>query len=226
MGEGIPRVPDADPHRVVARGRARLPRAEPHPQGHVLRPSAGAADVQAAPDGLGLRQVLPDRAVLPRRGRARRPLARRVLPARHRDELRHAGRDLRRRRGRRWRDVREVLEVGVHSRPVAAHQVPRRDDDLRVGQAGPPQPAQVDRHVRLLREGRLQGVRRVRRERRARQGTTRQGHRRRRDAHVVRQARGVRQGERRQGPRLHQRRRRTSSRARSRSSSRPTSSRR
>ena len=47
--------------------------AEPHPPRHVLRPSAGAADVQAAPHGLGLRQVLPNRAVLPRRGRARRP---------------------------------------------------------------------------------------------------------------------------------------------------------
>ena len=39
----------------------------------------------------GLRPLFPDRALLPRRGRARRPLARRVLPARHRDELRRAG---------------------------------------------------------------------------------------------------------------------------------------
>ncbi len=53
VGEGIPRVPDADPDRLLARGRARLPRAEPHPPRHVLRPSAGAADVQAAPHGLG-----------------------------------------------------------------------------------------------------------------------------------------------------------------------------
>ncbi len=39
-------------------------------------------------DDRGLRPLLPDRALLPRRGRPRGPLARRVLPARHRDELR------------------------------------------------------------------------------------------------------------------------------------------
>ncbi len=40
---------------------------------------------------LGLRSLLPDRALLPRRGCARRPLARRVLPARPGNELRDAG---------------------------------------------------------------------------------------------------------------------------------------
>ena len=58
---------------------------------------AGAADVQAAPDGLGLRQVFLDRAVLPRRGSARRPQPWRVLPDGYRDVLRDAGRDFRRR---------------------------------------------------------------------------------------------------------------------------------
>jgi aspartyl-tRNA synthetase len=58
-----------------------------HP-GQVLRAAAGAAAVQAAADGLGLRQVFPDRALFPRRGPARRPLAHRFLPARHGDELR------------------------------------------------------------------------------------------------------------------------------------------
>ena len=73
---GLHRVPDPDPDRLEPRGRARLPRAEPRPSGQVLRAPAGAADVQAAADGRGLRPLFPDRAVLPRRGRARRPLAR------------------------------------------------------------------------------------------------------------------------------------------------------
>ena len=65
-----------------------------HP-GKVLRAAAGAAAVQAADHDGGLRPLLPDRALLPRRGPARRPAARRILPARRRDELRHAGRRLR-----------------------------------------------------------------------------------------------------------------------------------
>ena len=73
---GLHRVPDADPDRVEPRRRARLSRAEPGPSGQVLRAAAGAADVQAAADGRRLRPLFPDRALLPRRGRARRPLAR------------------------------------------------------------------------------------------------------------------------------------------------------
>ena len=73
---GLHRVPDADPDRFVARRRARLSGAEPGPSGQILRASAGAADVQAAADGRRLRPLFPDRALLPRRGRARRPLAR------------------------------------------------------------------------------------------------------------------------------------------------------
>ena len=63
----------------------------PHPSGQVLRAAAGAAAVQAADHGVGLRPLFPDRAMLPRRGPARRPPAGRVLPARPRDELRRAG---------------------------------------------------------------------------------------------------------------------------------------
>ena len=85
------RVPDADPDGVLARGRARLPGAVAAAPGQVLRAAAGAAAVQAADHDRGLRPLFPDRAVLPRRGRARRPLAGRVLPARRRDELRRAG---------------------------------------------------------------------------------------------------------------------------------------
>ena len=57
----------------------------------VLCAAAGAAAVQAAHHGGGLRPLFPDRALLPRRGCARRSLAGRVLSARHRDELRHPG---------------------------------------------------------------------------------------------------------------------------------------
>ena len=57
---------------------------------------------------VGLRPLFPDRALLPRRGRARRPLAWRVLPARRRDELRHAGGRVRRHRAGDARRVRGV----------------------------------------------------------------------------------------------------------------------
>ena len=49
------------------------------------------AAVQAAADGRRPRALLPDRALLPRRGLARRPDGR-VHPARHRDGLRRGGR--------------------------------------------------------------------------------------------------------------------------------------
>ena len=52
--------------------------------GHLLRAAAIAADLQAAADGQRLREVFPDRALLPRRGSARRPAAR-VHPDRSRD---------------------------------------------------------------------------------------------------------------------------------------------
>ena len=73
---GLHRVPDPDPDRELARRRPRLSGPEPRPSGQVLRAPAGAADVQAADHGRGLRPLFPDRALLPRRGRARRPLAR------------------------------------------------------------------------------------------------------------------------------------------------------
>ena len=64
----------------------------------LVRPAAEPAAVQAAADGRRHGALLPDRALLPRRGLPRRPAAR-VHPARHRDELRRAGRRARRRRG-------------------------------------------------------------------------------------------------------------------------------
>ena len=73
---------DADPDQGHARRRARLPGAGAHASGRVLRAAAVAAAVQADPDDGRLRPLLPDRALLPRRGPARRPPAR-VHPARH-----------------------------------------------------------------------------------------------------------------------------------------------
>ncbi len=73
---GLLRIPDADPDRFFAGRRARLSRSLAHPSGEILRAAAGAAAVQAAHHGGGLRPLFPDRALLPRRGRARRPFAR------------------------------------------------------------------------------------------------------------------------------------------------------
>ncbi len=69
--------------------------ARKHPGKFYALPQAPAA-VQAAADDLRLRPLFPDRPLLPRRGRARRPQPRRVLSARYGDGLRHAGRRVRR----------------------------------------------------------------------------------------------------------------------------------
>ena len=78
---------DADPAEVHARRSPRLHRPEPPPAGQRLRPAAEPAAAQAAADGRGDGPLLPDRALLPRRGSARRPPAG-VHPARPGDELR------------------------------------------------------------------------------------------------------------------------------------------
>ena len=93
------RDPDADP--VDARGRPRLPGAGPAAAGQLVRPAAEPAAVQAAADGRRHGALLPDRPLLPRRGLPRRPAAG-VHPARHRDELRRAGRRDRARPRRSW----------------------------------------------------------------------------------------------------------------------------
>ena len=91
--------------RSHARGRPRLPGAGPAAAGQLVRPAAEPAAVQAAAHGRRHGALLPDRALLPRRGLPRRPAAG-VHPARHRDELRRAG--------RRHRAVAEdVLERAV-----------------------------------------------------------------------------------------------------------------
>ena len=86
----------------------------------------------------GHRPLLPDRALLPRRGPARRPPAR-VHPARPRDELRRRGR----RDGLRRGDGRSRSRSAVApDRPIRAGAVPalhlrRGDGALRLRQAGP-----------------------------------------------------------------------------------------
>ena len=124
-GAGLLRVPDADPDRVLAGRRARLPGAVAHPSRQVLRAAAGAAAVQAAADDVGLRPLFPDRAVLPRRGPARRPSAGRVLSARRRDELRHAGRRVRADGAGDRRRVRGVRQGQAGDQEVAADSLRR-----------------------------------------------------------------------------------------------------
>ena len=156
---GLLRVPDADPDRFQPGGRARLPGALAHASGQVLRPAAGAAAVQAADHDRGLRPLLPDRALLPRRGCARRSLARRVLPARPRDELRRAGGRVRRRRARHARPVRGVRRRQAGDAEVPAHRLRRGDPEVRLRQAGPAQPHRHGRRDRAFPRLGLQGVR-------------------------------------------------------------------
>ncbi len=59
-----------DPVGHLPRGRPRLPGPLPGARRQVLRAAAGPAAVQAAADDRRLRPLLPDRAVLPRRGHA------------------------------------------------------------------------------------------------------------------------------------------------------------
>ena len=130
---GLPRRRDADPHEVDARGRARLPRAVAHPRGRVLRPPAVAAALQADPHGGGNGALLPDRALLPRRGPARRPPAG-VHAGRHRDVVPDGGDGLRARR----EDLHARLpEVGHRLRgALQADDVRRGDGALRHRPAG------------------------------------------------------------------------------------------
>ena len=123
---------DADPHEADARGRARLSRAEPRAPRRVLRAAAVAAALQAAAHGLRVRPLLPDRALLPRRGSATGSSAR-VHTDRHRGVVHRRRRTSCVERGAR----RRAVARGGHgdSRDVSAHDVRRGDGALRVGQA-------------------------------------------------------------------------------------------
>ncbi len=100
--------------------RAQLPRPEPPQPRKVLRAGREPAALQAALHGRRLRPVLPDRALLPRRGPPARPSAG-VHPDRRRDELRHPGRRLRGDRGARLHaSGRRLLGVELSRAPSRA----------------------------------------------------------------------------------------------------------
>ena len=125
LRRGLPRDRDADPDPLHARGRARLPRAEPACARLLVRAAAVAAALQAAADGGRLRALLPDRALLPRRGLPRRPPAR-VHAARHGAVVRGGGG-----RVRRGRPPAAARARARRGRAVAA----ARADHLRRGHA-------------------------------------------------------------------------------------------
>ena len=115
-------------------GARDLPRAEPRAPGRVLRAAAVAADLQADPDDRGHGSLLPDRALLPRRGPARRPPAR-VHADRRRDVVRAAGHDLRLIEPLMQRIFKEIgVDVRDAVPPDAVHA--EAIATLRIGQAG------------------------------------------------------------------------------------------
>ena len=87
---GLPRDRDAGADPLHARGGARLPGPQPPATGLLLRAAPVATAVQAAPDDRRIRALLPDRALLSRRGPARRSPAG-LHPARRRDVVRGSG---------------------------------------------------------------------------------------------------------------------------------------
>ena len=119
--------------------------------GQLLRAAAVAAALQAAADDLGARPLLPDRALLPRRGPARRPPAR-VHAGRHRDVVPAPAEHHRPRRAsvpaRDGRDRREGRA------PVPAARLCRGAAALRQRQARP-----ALRHGDHGRERRARGAR-------------------------------------------------------------------
>ena len=126
----------------------------------VLRAAAGAAAIQATHHDRGLRPLFPDRAVLPRRGCARRPLARRVLPTRPGDELRHPGRCVRHGRADPARAVRGVRRRQDGDTEIPAHPLCRGDAQIRHRQAGSTQSDRDARRHRAFQGLGLQAVRR------------------------------------------------------------------
>ena len=163
-GDGDTQVPrrqrlhrhrDADAHQEHARGRARLPGAQPRQRGHVLRAAAEPAALQAVADGGRLRPLLPDHQVLPRRGPARRPAAR-VHADRHRDQLPRRGRDPRHVRGHDPHGVPQHHRRGPAGLP--GDEVRRGHAPLRLRQARPAREDGVHRAHRRDEGRGLQGV--------------------------------------------------------------------
>ena len=202
---------DADAHQEHARGRARLPGAEPGARRHVLRAAAEPAAVQAAADGGRLRPLLPDHQVLPRRGPARRPPAR-VHADRHRDLVPHRGGDPDDVRG----DDPQHGQARDRRRPagVPGDGLCRRDAPLRLRQARPARQARAHRADRRDGERRLQGVLDAGQGQGRAGGGAAHSRRRRDDPRRDRRLHRVRQDLRRQGPGLDQGQRRRARAAR------------
>ncbi len=148
---GLLRDRDAVHDALHARRRARLPGAQPRPSRRVLRAAAVAADVQADPDDLRLRQVLPDRALLPRRRPARRPPAR-VHADRSGDQLPASGNGLRRRRRLSDGGVQDHRRRSADA--VSADELRRGDPPVRHRQARPA-PARDGRRARGVSRPRI-----------------------------------------------------------------------
>jgi hypothetical protein len=198
--EPVHRHRDADPDQEHAGGGARLPGAEPRAPGQVLRAAAEPADLQAAVHGRGARPLLPDRALLPRRGPARRPPAR-VHADRHRDVVRRGARRARHGRGHgRAGHARRVRHRAAAA--VPALRLLRGDGQVRLRQARPALRHDARRLHGVGAEERLQGLRRRRRRRRHRQGHLRRGRGGEVLAQGHRRADGIRHRARRQGPRV------------------------
>ena len=179
----VPRRPplrrhrDADADQGDARGRARLPGALAHAPRQVLRAAAVAADLQAAPDDGRLRPLLPDRALLPRRGPARRPPAG-IHAARRRDLLPRAVAGDGAHGGPHPPRVLARAE-GAAAGPVPAADLCRGHAPLRFGQAGPARAARARRRRRPRARVGVQGVRGPgRRPGRPRRGAARAARRR------------------------------------------------
>ena len=148
---GLPRDRDADPDPLHARGRTRLPRAEPAGARLLVRAAAVAAALQAAADDGRRRALLPDRALLPRRGLPCRPPAR-VHPARPGDGLRGRGGRDRDDRPTAAARARARRDRGLHT--GRAHRLRRGDAALRLRPPRPPPGAGDHRPHRGLRGAR------------------------------------------------------------------------
>ena len=164
---GLPRVPDADPDLELARGRARLPRAEPHAPGQVLRAAAGAAAVQAAPDG-GRASIATSRSRRASATRTRAPIGRPASSTSSTSRCRSSRRTTCSRRSSRcWPACSASSPTGRSPTPP----FPRiaYDDAMAMygtRQAGPAEPDPGGRRHRGLPRVRVRGLR-ARRSRRA-----------------------------------------------------------
>jgi hypothetical protein len=101
----------------------------------ILRAAPGAAAVQAAPHGQRLRPLFPDRALFSATRTAAPTAPRRVLPARRRDELRHAGGCLQGDGRFVRRSSRNFPSGPMTPRTVRAHSLQGIDAEVRHRQA-------------------------------------------------------------------------------------------